>query len=175
MKLKHAAVVCMFTFIFIQTNGQWHSTQGIDGMPMSLLYVDDTVFTGTYSGFYTLPVNDTNWSLRNSELQFDLLAMDSNKIISATDKGLYISEDKGYTWQFLDDHWTTADYRQIISMVLSNDTIWIATWDSVCMSADMGKNWDIIKKDDNLYFITKNSNYIYLSAMSGIISFRYSP
>ena len=170
MKPLSSTIIIVLIVCSVNTYCQWQLTQNSSGRT-SFLSVGDTILASNYNGFYAMHIKDTIWKLRSDTLHFDLCAVDNNKIISATNKGLFISYDYGYNWEFLDSTWTTADYLQYLSLLYTNDTIWVATWDSVCMSANNGKDWILIRKDDNFNFLTLHTNRVYLSTMAGSIEY----
>ena len=167
--MKKKITLYVFILTGISLFSQWQPTY--EGEGTSFVYKDDSVYTGGFYGFYAMNINDTIWTKHSDSLEFYLLERDENKIIGFTNKGFYITYDFGFNWQFLDSTWTTEEYYEVTSMVFRNDSIWVTTWDSVCLSPNLGQDWETLRNDYYMYFVSLHNNRIYLSTASGSIEY----
>ncbi|MCE5248780.1 T9SS type A sorting domain-containing protein [bacterium] len=76
-------------------------------------------------------------------------AVSDRTVLAASDSGLVISYDLGDTWKIVDivesasKKW--AHGKQIFSVLVVGDTLWVTGSDGIARSHDWGKNWEIFQ------------------------------
>lgn len=76
-------------------------------------------------------------------------------LLAGTDKGIYVSTDKGSTWK----HQYGAG--QVNGFTSLNGKIYAALVDGAILSDDYGKNWKYIYKPNTLHDISNDGSFIY--------------
>lgn len=117
-----------------------------DELIHSLCIVDEKLFAATIHGLFYKDLNEyQNWrevsNIPDSmEVFYDVIYSNETIYLSST-KGIYISLDKGTTWEKfgLDDY-------HIRRITLINDTIYAGTNDFIFISYDNGESWEHISE-----------------------------
>jgi len=78
-----------------------------------------------------------------------------DNLFAGTDKGIYVSTDKGLTWK----HQYGAG--QVNGFTLLDGKIYAAFVDGATLSDDEGKSWQYIYKPNTLHDISNDGSYIY--------------
>lgn len=124
------------------TNSQWHQTNS----PMyseinSIVTCGDNLFVGTHVGaVHHSTDNGETWEVTNMPISFSLAACE-NKIYTAIDNKVHMSEDNGNTYTTFDTGLPSS--CNAYNVVVLGDILIMVTEDDGCIiSRDHGSNWD---------------------------------
>ena len=71
-----------------------------------------------------------------------LIITDSNIIFAATPKGIYLSKDKGFTWQISNNGLECLDVRDFA--IGKNNNIYAGTTEGIYKSTNSGQTWELL-------------------------------
>jgi photosystem II stability/assembly factor-like uncharacterized protein len=156
--------------IFISSDRMksWYSSS--KGLPvntriLSTLHAGNLLFAGTHvHGLYSSDNGGESWHPVNKGLHNltirALYYLDRN-IFAGTDKGLFVSQDAGGSWNLL------LKGLQINSLTSEKHELFVATNNGVLRTFDLGINWQWIFSEGAIYSLTTDINDIYLLSYSG--------
>ena len=103
----------------------------------------NSIFAGNESGMFELRLGEMEWNKRNSGIYAvnpECIVVDDNKLYVGVPGGsIYISSDKGYTWQ---SSTVTESFGSIIDIAFKGDTIYAADGAYIYYSTDSGTTWN---------------------------------
>ncbi len=143
MKGKLAFPILIFILLFSpQSNAQWTSSAGLDGMEVYDIEVfDSTIYlSGGPRGVYSKSLNNGSWNILNvSPGIYDIESTDSVLFAIAYNSAvsLFRSFDSGITWEELD----LFTYFALEHLSTIKNNIIVSTYDSLLLSSDNGESW----------------------------------
>jgi len=108
-----------------------------------LEHIGNSIFAGNESGIFELRLGELEWNKRNSGIcavNPECIVVNDNKLyVGVPGAMIYISSDKGYTWQTSK---VSESFGSIIDIAFKGDTIYAADGASVYFSLDSGITWN---------------------------------
>lgn len=106
--------------------------------------------------------NQSNTGLPNIPIRSLITSKDN--LFAGTDKGIYVSSDKGLSWRH------QFGTGQVNGFTLLDGKIYAAIVDGATLSDDEGKSWKYIYKPNTLHDISNDGSYIYAMTLgSGLL------
>ena len=108
-----------------------------------LEHIGNSIFAGNESGIFELRLGELEWNKKNSGIYAvnpECIVVNDNKLYVGVPGGMmYISSDKGYTWQTSK---VSESFGSIIDIAFKGDTIYAADGAFLYLSTDSGSTWN---------------------------------
>ncbi|MCX6150097.1 MAG: hypothetical protein NTX22_06205 [Ignavibacteriales bacterium] len=160
MKFISLVLLIISSPILIQnSNAQWIQPSGLIGSVCSFIIIDDTYFlSGTDKGNIYISSNyGIDWKKVNEGMPttniFSFLVY-GNTVLAGTDKGCFISINKGASWN---PECFSLNNKAVSSLILNGLNIYAGTkGEGFFLSVDYGKSWKKVKSEltDSAYIMT---------------------
>ena len=162
-----------FHGVFVYSSGlnQWQPINlGLpDQMEVNAItFLHDLLIIGTNKhGIFISSDDGSLWSQSNVALPNipirSLITVNDN-LFAGTDKGIYVSSDKGLSWRH------QFGTGQVNGFTLLDGKIYAASVDGATFSDDEGKSWKYIYKPNTLHDISNDGSFIYAMTLgSGLL------
>lgn len=133
-----------------------------------LEHIGNSIFAGNESGIFELRLGETEWNKRNSGIYAvnpECIVVNNNKLYVGVPGGMiYISSDKGYTWQTTT---VTESFGSIIDIAFKGDTIYAADGSFIYFSTDSGTTWTYTFSTFQLQTMSTTQGKILVGAQNG--------
>lgn len=133
-----------------------------------LEHIGNSIFAGNKSGIFELILGETDWKKRNSGIYAvnpECIAVNDNKLYVGVPGGMiYISSDKGYTWQTSK---VSESFGSIIDIAFKGDTIYAANGSYIYFSTDSGMTWNYTFSTIQLQTLSITDGKILVGAQNG--------
>ena len=141
--MKKVLFFLVLVIVFTKSEAQW-TQNGNDGIPpINVFDLDSFLLTFNSYGIQKSTNNGISWSLIPSPCVFNKELLNSNgRIIVTSDKGIYISDDYGFSWLQSNNGITNpGNGNQNTILKLSNGDIIFANNNGLYKSINNGNNW----------------------------------
>ena len=152
---------------------QWIQTKGPAGGHVSALFVasNGDLYAGAGADLYRMSDDGGVWNLINSNASFKgawKITEGDDTLYVVTDAEVLASEDRGDTWNVLG----TRPKGQLMSILTTDDALYLALVDGVFRSVDAGKSWTSLNDGDltdrKIRALTAVGNILFVGTDTGL-------
>ncbi|MFK7808127.1 MAG: WD40/YVTN/BNR-like repeat-containing protein [Saprospiraceae bacterium] len=149
-------------FIYNKEDNNWRSIN--KGLPENIdinaiEIIDNQLIIGSlHQGIFISNKEKINWQKSKSDISntaIRALAKLENQLFAGTDNGVYISRDKGNTWEH---HYGNM---QVLGFATHENNIYAGVFNGAIGNTDKGNTWQYIYQEDALHDIAHDGAYLY--------------
>lgn len=126
------------------------------------------LFAATNNGVFSL-LNDGTWKKTNSglgNLNIKCMVTSEGTVIAATNGGVYLSLDSGYSWTQRNTGLPSENW--VYSVAICGKNLLTATFTGVFLSTNQGIDWHVTLPDYRIAALCVNEETVYAAATDGL-------